>query len=109
MCKNMGLEGEKHSTCFVYGTLQEKSVLEALLGRLPEVQEAVLGGYRRYLVVDEVYPGARPSSDENSEVSGLLLVGLTSHEMSIIDVFEGDEYQKLPVEVGGGLLMWINQ
>ncbi len=109
MCKNMALEGEKHSTCFIYGTLQEKSVLEALLGRVPEAQEAVLGGYRRYLVVDEAYPGIRPSNDEKSEVLGLLLVRLTSHEMSIIDAYEGDDYKRLPVEVGGGLIMWINQ
>ncbi len=80
-------------------------MLKALLGRVPEAQEAVLGGYRRYLVIDEVYPGIRPSSNEKSEISGLLLVGLTSHEMSILDAYEGDDYKKMPVEVGDGLIM----
>ncbi len=84
-------------------------MLEALLGRVPEAQEAVLSGFRRYLVVDEVHPGIRPSSVESSEVSGLLLVGLTNYEISIMDRYEGDEYQRLPVEVGRGLIMWINQ
>ncbi len=94
-------------------------MLEALLGWVPEAQEAVLSGYRRYLVVDEEYPGIRvvdeeypgirPSSVENSEVSGLLIVGLTNYEVSIMDSYEGDAYQRLPVEVGRGLVMWINQ
>ncbi len=97
----MAIEWDIYSTCFVYGTLQISRILYALLGRVPEAQEAVLCGYRRYLVVGAEYPGIRPSSDEKSEVSGLLLVGLMSHEVSIFDAFEGEAYQKLPVEVGG--------
>jgi hypothetical protein len=97
---------------FVYGTLMFPSVLLVLLGRLPEARRATLQGFARKRVRDKAYPalvaiapGSSSAQDESPPavqpvafVPGLLLT-LVPHELNVLEWYEGDEYELLPVEV----------
>jgi hypothetical protein len=45
------------ANCFVYGTLLFPEVLQALLNRQPKAAAAVLRGFRRQSIRDQVFPG----------------------------------------------------
>lgn len=85
---------------FVYGELTKPAVLQAVLGRVPSVEPALLYGYRR-LRDDRIgYYRAVPRAE--SMIAGLLLGGLDDDELEAIDAFEnveGGEYSRTEVEV----------
>lgn len=94
------LVSPKSFSIFVYGTLQAPEVLRVLLGRVPTLQSpAFLTGYQRYPVLGQVFPGMVPSSDAECQTRGVLLQNLDSHEMRVLDYFEGDEYTRQCVTV----------
>lgn len=80
---------------FVYGTLQVPQVVQAVLQRLPRSQPAVLSGYRCGLMAGQCYPGIVAAPGQR--VRGRLLVALTWAELCRLDVYEGDEYQRVEV------------
>jgi gamma-glutamylcyclotransferase (GGCT)/AIG2-like uncharacterized protein YtfP len=98
-------DGEGRSA-FVYGSLLFGSVLEALLGRVPESREGRVSGWHRFQVRGQVYPAV--AAVEGSEVVGKVLLGLSGEEKDVLDWFEDEEYVKVPVTVEPcGTQAWI--
>ncbi|MEV0246220.1 gamma-glutamylcyclotransferase family protein [Nocardia sp. NPDC050712] len=85
---------------FAYGTLQFPEVLTALLGRCPRLRSAELRGWRVAALPDRVYPGLVP--DPGGLARGMLISGLDAAEWSVLDGFEDDEYDLLPVDFATG-------
>jgi gamma-glutamylcyclotransferase (GGCT)/AIG2-like uncharacterized protein YtfP len=83
---------------FTYGTLMWPEVMKAVSGRRPAGEDAVLAGYRRLRVKGEVYPVIVPSADDS--VEGLLYRGLDEEALRRLDRFEGEEYERVEVQVG---------
>ena len=73
---------------FVYGTLVSPKVLQELLGRKLESEPARLNGYTliRTPATFGYYPIAVPR--KNGAVAGLILRGLTSQDLDILDEYE---------------------
>ncbi|KAL9265430.1 AIG2-like protein [Drosera capensis] len=82
---------------FVYGSLLADEVVRVLLKRVPDSFPAVLPGYHRFSIKGRVYPAILPV--ENKQVVGKVLVGISTPELHILDVFEDVEYVRDPVEV----------
>jgi len=85
---------------FVYGTLRDPDVLEALLGHpLPDHQrlDATARGFAAVQYPGRVYPALIAVPD--GDAPGLLLHGLTAIELRILDAFEGDEYRRDTIAV----------
>jgi len=75
---------------FVYGTLMVPRIVDAVIGRVPRPQAAILSGYRRFTVAGQVYPGIVPCA--GAVVEGLLYDGLQAPEMAALDEYEGELY-----------------
>lgn len=84
---------------FAYGTLMWPDILEAVMGRRMAGRHAVLAGYTRLRVKGQHYPAAVPAPDES--VEGTLYTGLTPKEFEALDRFEGREYDRIEVDIGG--------
>jgi gamma-glutamylcyclotransferase (GGCT)/AIG2-like uncharacterized protein YtfP len=85
---------------FVYGTLRDPDVLDALLGRtLPasERVDATAPGFHAVHYPQRVYPALIAAPGGNTP--GLLLHNLTANELAILDAFEGDEYRRATITV----------
>jgi gamma-glutamylcyclotransferase (GGCT)/AIG2-like uncharacterized protein YtfP len=91
---------------FVYGTLQDPAVQRAVFGRVVEGKPDSLGGYTKsHITLDgTVYPIIRP--DLQVSVEGLL-IEVTPYELTLIDRYEGDEYQRVPVTLNSGQAAWV--
>ncbi|MFC9996837.1 gamma-glutamylcyclotransferase family protein [Nocardia sp. NPDC127526] len=85
---------------FVYGTLQFPEVLLPLIGRTPASEPARLPGRRVAELPGRVYPGLVAAND--SAAQGFLLTGLTPAEWQVLDAFEDDEYDLVPISVHAG-------
>ena len=81
---------------FVYGTLRDPEICDSLLGRTPQQNPALLHGYVRLAVRGEAYPAIVPCPQKS--VAGLVLQGLTAHELDVLDAYEGGEYMRVKVE-----------
>ena len=81
---------------FAYGTLMWPEVLESVMGRRLEGCKAVLHGYTRRRVKGQHYPVVFQCLEES--VEGVLYKGLTKAEFRALDIFEGEEYDR--VELG---------
>ena len=82
---------------FTYGTLMVPEVLEHVIGIELEQNFASLLNYQRYFVRSKVYPGI--VIEKNAEVSGILYYGITNPNWEKLDFFEGDDYERIVVEV----------
>ena len=99
------------SKLFVYGTLMAPEVLLALLKRVPAQRSARLYGHARWRVRSFNFPAivaSNPGTAESrvdglggaeSRVDGLLLDGLQPDEIRMLDYYEDDQYDRLPVLV----------
>ncbi|MGW4244866.1 gamma-glutamylcyclotransferase family protein [Nocardia sp. NPDC004722] len=85
---------------FVYGTLRFAAVLTELLGRVPEMEAARLPGRRAAALPGRSYPGLVTAP--GGVTDGFLLTGLTPGEWLVLDAFEDDEYDLVPVTVTAG-------
>lgn len=81
---------------FVYGTLQFPEVLQAVLLRVPRLDPAQAPGHRVVRLDGRIYPGLVKAA---GSARGFLIGDLTAAEWRILDEFEGDEYDVLPVGV----------
>ncbi|TPX33703.1 hypothetical protein SmJEL517_g03444 [Synchytrium microbalum] len=95
---------DKPVPLFFYGTLQSPLVYSRVISRhfgsaftQPKMVPAVLKGYYRRRVKDAVYPAITASPDH--QVEGHLAYVQTQKEVDILDVFEGEDYQRTPVKV----------
>lgn len=80
---------------FFFGTLMDREVLSAVLGRaVPdgELRPATLPGWRRVDVSGRSYPMLIPHP--TGRVEGVLASGLSRDDRARLDHYEGDEYRK---------------
>ncbi|KAJ5562973.1 hypothetical protein N7461_001734 [Penicillium sp. DV-2018c] len=112
--------GEHVLFFYVQGTLMSPQILHRVIhGRtnpepwqkaMLQIQPAILHGYGRHRVRGEDYPGIIPVAEtkaqspgtENSlatSVVGSLVSGLTDGDVHRLDMFEGDQYEKMQVAV----------
>ena len=72
-------------------------VMQRIIGRTPKHEKAVLLGYHRYKIHDELYPAIAPK--EGAKVQGMFIKDLTEGEIIAMDAWEDDEYTRLEVEI----------
>ncbi|QDU54741.1 gamma-glutamylcyclotransferase family protein [Aeoliella mucimassa] len=81
---------------FVYGTLLEPTMMQAVVGRLVASQPATLLKYVRSQLTGCYYPGMVPS--DYHQVTGAVYCDLTDAELARLDYFEGPEYLRATVQ-----------
>jgi gamma-glutamylcyclotransferase (GGCT)/AIG2-like uncharacterized protein YtfP len=82
---------------FCYGTLQFPAVMERVSGSHYSGVTAVLDNYACYTVRDRHFPGIRP--EPGATTQGVLYQGLGQLQLSRLDVFESDFYERIRVVV----------
>ena len=82
---------------FAYGTLQISGVMQAVTGQKFPSIDAVLDGYCRYSIKNEIYPAIITQAD--ASVCGRLYSGLDQSILRILDDFEDVIYNRLDCEV----------
>ncbi len=82
---------------FAYGTLMCAEIMATVSGLKPVAAPATLAGYSRYRVRAESYPGI--VSDPHGRVQGVLYSAVTAEAWRRLDRFEGEMYERRPVEV----------
>ena len=85
------------SNLFVYGSLLNRKVFQAVTGIVPKYRRAILRNYKRTRLLDRVYPGILEASD--CFVVGSIVVDLDPSTVEALDCFEDDVYIKKPVSV----------
>ncbi len=97
---------------FFYGTLMDRMVLAAVLGRSPpaaKARPASLDGYRRVFRAGATYPVLVPAPEE--VVAGIVVEGLGQGDRRRLEAFEGRDYvlREMPVRVvrGGLATAWV--
>ncbi|MFE7744889.1 gamma-glutamylcyclotransferase family protein [Nocardia sp. NPDC057455] len=95
-----GVNSKETLPLFAYGTLQLEPVLAALIGRLPESAPDKLEGWRVARLPDRVYPGLVP--DPGKSALGRVLKGITPDEWMLLDRFEDNDYDLVPVILASG-------
>jgi len=66
-----------------------------------KIRPAILSGHRRHRVKNADYPAILPhpgSSNNTNEVRGTCVTGLTDADIWRLDIFEGDEYERVKVQ-----------
>ena len=76
---------------FTYGSLMYDLVWSRVVAGTYERSEAVLQGYDRKGLRDEVYPVIVPSSP-HSQIEGIVYCDVTSSDLARLDKFEGEYY-----------------
>ena len=74
------------SSLFAYGTLTDPQRVRSLIGRVPPTVKARLRHYERRSVPGLPYYMVAPKS--GATTSGVILLGLTSRDLSIFDEYE---------------------
>ena len=82
---------------FGYGTLETSLVMEAVTGKSFHSTVAVLSDHARFLLQGETYPGI--FRDYGSEVTGVLYENVDRDSLALLDLFEGDFFQRERVQV----------
>lgn len=85
---------------FVYGTLQDPDVLAAVLGRPVDVgalAPAQAPGHHAVTYPGRVYPALVAAS--GAIAPGLLIDGLDTLDLAVLDAFEGDEYRRAEIDI----------
>ena len=72
-------------------------VLNGLLRRVPNMRPAVLDGFARWRIPGVDFPAVVRT--DGTRTDGLLLEGLDEREMSALDYYEDDGYDRLLVEI----------
>mmetsp|Transcript_5342 Transcript_5342/g.7698 ORF Transcript_5342/g.7698 Transcript_5342/m.7698 type:complete len:158 (+) Transcript_5342:51-524(+) len=92
----------KNPPVFVYGTLSHPTIVQILLGRSLDstvaFPKAHLGGFSRHPIRNQVFPAMIPAASSCS-VDGFLLEDLTDLDLTLLDWFEADEYDRNMVKV----------
>jgi gamma-glutamylcyclotransferase (GGCT)/AIG2-like uncharacterized protein YtfP len=88
---------------FVYGTLQFRDVQRVLLGRIPDSSAAALAGWRAAALARRTYPGLVQAA---ATVHGMLLAGLTTDEIELLDEYESGPYDLRKLTLADGRAAW---
>jgi gamma-glutamylcyclotransferase (GGCT)/AIG2-like uncharacterized protein YtfP len=97
--------GEEPRGLFTYGSLMWPAIMARAcqgpnphgLDSLPAAEAALLPDHERWRVRGEDYPGLRPQP--GGRVEGRLYQPLPASVWPALDAFEGDEYERVQVEV----------
>jgi gamma-glutamylcyclotransferase (GGCT)/AIG2-like uncharacterized protein YtfP len=89
--------GGEQLDLFVYGTLMVPEVMREASGFQGSGIPAVLPDHRCRLVRGEVYPAVCPHAGDS--VEGLVYRGLTVEQLSLLDTFEGEFYERHTVRI----------
>lgn len=84
-------------TLFVYGTLLIDEVMNRVTGKTFPTFHAVLNNYARFRLKNAPYPGIIFKKD--SYVDGRLLLNIDDASLHKIDLFEGDIYERIEVNI----------
>lgn len=85
---------------FFFGSLVDRDILEAVIGRPPPgypFAAATLRDYRCMKVIGETFPVLLKSP--GGSAPGALVEGLNDHDIDRILFFESDEYEAVPLSV----------
>jgi gamma-glutamylcyclotransferase (GGCT)/AIG2-like uncharacterized protein YtfP len=83
--------------CFTYGSLMWVDIMARVCGREFASEPASLAGHRRHPVSGQDYPGLRAAP--GGLVPGRLYRDVDEAAWARLDVFEGDEYERVDVVV----------
>lgn len=86
---------------FIYGMLQEESVITNLINRVPSMSIAYLKGYALKLSWCVFYATPQVGSYVNGRV-----IEVTEKELEVIDAFEGG-YKRIEVNLFGGTKAYV--
>ena len=91
---------------FVYGTLKDPTVQQAVFGRVVTGKPDTLEGFVKGEISlgGMVYPIIQP--DSTSQIEGLV-IEVTPHELAVIDRYEGSDYQRVQVTLKSGQRAWV--
>ncbi len=78
---------EEKINLFVYGTLMDKSRLNSVIKRIPEMHKARVSGYRQFY--DDRLGFQSAEKDDRGNMRGMLLQGITMMELRQLDFYEG--------------------
>jgi gamma-glutamylcyclotransferase (GGCT)/AIG2-like uncharacterized protein YtfP len=82
---------------FAYGTLMFNEVFKHVTKAIVEGESALLEDYQRYYVKNAEYPGIIP--EQGSSIKGVLFRDLSDQVWERLDIFEGDEYERVLLDV----------
>ena len=88
---------ERSLDLFTYGSLMCEDIMTDVAGARLRSTPAILSGYRRYVVVNEKYPGAIP--EPGCIIHGVVYHGIDADSQQRLDRFEGEMYDRSPVTV----------
>jgi gamma-glutamylcyclotransferase (GGCT)/AIG2-like uncharacterized protein YtfP len=77
---------------FAYGSLMFPQVWERVVRERYRSAPATVGGYGRFSVVAETYPGMIAQPD--SSVRGVVYFDVDTRDVAALDAFEGDDYRR---------------
>jgi gamma-glutamylcyclotransferase (GGCT)/AIG2-like uncharacterized protein YtfP len=91
---------------FAYGTLKNLDVQKKIFGRVLEGGEDILSGYRlENIIIDKItYPII--VTGVGSVVPGIVF-NLSKKEIDEVDVYEGDQYERVRVVLNSGIKSWV--
>ncbi|ABW27737.1 gamma-glutamylcyclotransferase family protein [Acaryochloris marina] len=82
---------------FTYGTLTLPEVMQAVTGQIFPAMDALLPGYERFCVVDQLYPGMIRTGHQST--LGRIYFNIDPVSLDRLDYFEGDLYIRQAVTV----------
>lgn len=89
---------------FVYGTLQDETIQNSLIGRtVPGVPDR-LNGYKISHVLMPPYPVAMPA--DSASIDGQILE-ISADELIKLDEYEGECYLRIEVWLESGQKTWV--
>ncbi|WP_163339361.1 gamma-glutamylcyclotransferase family protein [Desulfopila sp. IMCC35008] len=75
----------------------DREIMNDASGSQPVGEKAVLSGFSRYRIKNAQYPGIR--QEQGGRVDGLLYLNVEHEAVHRLDIFEGDMYSRMEVEV----------
>ena len=88
------------ASLFIYGTLRDLDVCEAVLGRAVSphsMHPAIAPDYAIYKVAMVQYPCLLPC--QSAAADGAVLTDLSDTDLARLDRFEGENYQRVPLRI----------
>ena len=85
------------SNLFVYGTLLDDEIWQNLIRRSYKRHSATLDHYQAFYVKNRNYPGL--VQKKGKMVRGEIILSVTKTDFSRLDVYEGDLYERIQLNV----------
>jgi len=102
VCRAYRRLGSSRVNIFTYGSLMFPEVWEAVTGNLHASQPGSIAGYVRRCVRDVTFPGIIATGFHTDQIDGVIYLGVEQRSLELLDDFESDFYDRLPVETDIG-------